>query len=146
MSRDDVKQAVFGGFDGLASAIGMIAAVALTGAYSTLLVAAVALAAGAAVSMAAGEWLSDADGSVHRALVMGGATLIGSVSPAIPFAFGHGIFAAAGCALVTVALGGAIAEIRPGGRGRSWALTFGVLAAACGAAVAASFLAGGGAA
>lgn len=144
MSTDDAKQAIFGSFDGLASAIGMIASVALTGAYRTLLVAAVALAVGAAVSMAAGEWLSDPDASKHRALVMGGATLAGSILPALPFAFGHDTLAVGACVGLTVLAGAGIAEARPGGRVESYLKTFGVLAAACGAAVAAGLIAGGG--
>ena len=143
MRADDLRQAVFGAFDGLASAIGMIAAVALTGHDSTLIVAAVALAVGSAVSMAAGEWLSDADASTRRALVMGAATLAGSILPAMPFALGNGAAAVGGCGALTVAAGCAIAEVRPGARWRSYRLTFGVLAVACGAAIAASALAGG---
>lgn len=140
--RDDARQAIFGSFDGLSSAIGMIAALAIGGQTRSLLLAAVALAIAAAVSMAAGEWLADPDSSVRRAAVMGVATLTGSAAPAIPFAVAHGTPAGVGCGVVTVACAAGIAELRPGSRARSYALTFGVLAVACGLAVGASLLAG----
>lgn len=144
MTSDDAKQSIFGLFDGLASAIGMIAALAIAGNTHSLLVAALALAAGAAVSMGCGEWLSDPEAKPHRAVVMGAATLVGSSAPAVPFAFlPAGIMASAGCALVTIGCGAGIAEIRPGARGRSYALTFTVLVLSCVAGVAASLLATG---
>lgn len=142
MTRDDARQAVFGSFDGLSSAIGMIAALALRGETHTLLVAAVALAVAAAVSMAAGQWLSDPESSVRRATVMGVATLAGSALPAAPFAVVSGVPADVACLLVTVGCAAAIAELRPGARPQSYALTFGVLVVACGLAVGASLLAG----
>jgi len=142
VTRDDARQAIFGSFDGLASAIGMVAAVAITGQIHTLVLAAVALAVGAAVSMAAGEWLSDPDASLHRAGVMGLATLIGSALPALPFIVLANTTAVLGCALVTVGCGALIAELRPGARGRSYGLTFGVLGVASVAAVGASLVAG----
>lgn len=141
MSRDDARQAVFGGFDGLASAVGLVAALAAHGGGQVIR-AAIALAAGAAVSMAAGEWLADPQRQTRRALVMGGSTLAGSIAPAIPFLLAAGNVADVGCAAVTAGCGVAIAELRPGGRAASYAATFGVLAVACAAAVAASLAAG----
>jgi VIT1/CCC1 family predicted Fe2+/Mn2+ transporter len=141
VSRDDLKQAVFGGMDGLSSAIGMIAALALSGS-GAVLVAAVALAVGSAVSMAAGEWLSDPEQSSHRALVMGVATLAGALLPAVPFAVLSGGPADAACLLVTMGLAGLVAELRPEDRLQSYARTLGVLILTCSAAVGASVLAG----
>lgn len=142
MTRDDTAQAVFGAFDGTCSAVGMIASLAISNAAS-LLTAAIALAVGAAVSMGFGEWLSDPQSRVHRALVMGGATLAGSIVPAAPYVALTGLRAAVACAAVTVGCGAVIAELRPGARTPSYAKTFGVMVVACGAAVAASRLAGG---
>ncbi len=142
MSPADREQTIFGGFDGLCSAVGMIAVLAIANSPA-LLRAAIALAAGAAVSMAFGEWLSDPQARVHRALVMGAATLVGSIAPALPYIPLDGTGAAVACAGVTVVCGAAIAELRPGARASSYARTFGVLIVACAAAVAASRLAGG---
>lgn len=142
MTAADREQAIFGGGDGLSSAIGLIAALAISGA-ATLLTAAIALAVGAAVSMGLNEWLADPQSRVHRAAVMGAATLAGSIAPAVPYVALGGLGAAVACAAVTVGCGSVIAELRPGARAPSYCKTFGVLVVACGAAVLASRLAGG---
>ena len=142
MGPDDRRQAVFGGFDGLTSALGLIVATALTVGVHALAVAAVALAVGAAVSMGAGEWLSDPDASRRRAVVMGVATLVASALPAVPFFVLSGLAAFVGCALITTALVVVIAEVRPGGRARSYALTAGILVLAAALAVGSGLIAG----
>ncbi len=142
MRPDDRKQGIFGVFDGLASALGVIVATAATGNAHTVVVAAVALAVGAAVSMAAGEWLSDASGSGHRAAVMGSATLAGSILPAVPFFAMTGAPAFLACGVVTILLAALIAQARPGGALRSYSVTFAVLGVAASLAVATSLAAG----
>lgn len=141
MTADDRTQAVFGAFDGLASALGMVIALAVAGSTHALVVGAVALAFAAGASMAAGEWLSDHEQSPRRAVVMGLATLVGGLAPAVPFALGSGIVAYVGTVSVAVMGGAIIAELRPGAPLPSYLQTFGVLVGATTLGVAASLLA-----
>jgi VIT1/CCC1 family predicted Fe2+/Mn2+ transporter len=139
---EDGSTVVFGLFDGTTSALGVIVATAATGNAKAVIVASVALAVGAAVSMAAGQWLSDTKRSLRRALVMGLATLLGSILPAVPFFAVSGFLAWVCCGVVTVALASLIAEVRPGAPLPSYAITFTVLTVAAGLAIAASLAAG----
>ena len=142
MTADDRAQVVFGSFDGLVSALGMVLALALT--HSPALVtAAVALAVASAASMGAGEWLADTGGSLRRASVMAAATLAGSITPALPFIVGGGPAAFVACGLLTGAWVVVIAEVRPGAPLPSYAKTAGVLVAATALGLGASILAGG---
>lgn len=129
MTADDRTETIFGGFDGLTSTISMIGAAVIAGTLRGLGVYAVGLAVGAAWSMGSGQYLSDPQRRVHLAVVMALATLAGSIAPAVPFLVGGGtaIDVAAACAL-TLAVGAAIAELRPGSRAASYRLTFAVLA------------------
>lgn len=108
VSRDDLRQAIFGSFDGLTSALGVITGLIVAGTHSSsrILAASLGLAVAATVGMAAGEYLSDESRSVRRASVMGAATLTGSMVPAVPFAFGYGAgqLIAAGTLTVAAAL------------------------------------------
>jgi VIT1/CCC1 family predicted Fe2+/Mn2+ transporter len=142
MTHRDARQVVFGCFDGLASALGVIVATASTGNAHSVVIAATALAVGAAVSMGAGQWLSDDAKSTRKALVMALATLGGSILPAVPFFALAGPLAWLCCGAVTVGLGAVIAEVRPGKVVPSYALTFSVLIVASGLAVATSLAAG----
>src|ERR1700727_655755 len=127
MTRDDSVEVVFGGFDGLCSALGVIVAVASQGNLRAVAVGSVALAVGSAASMGAGQWLSDRQGNLRKACLMAGATLAGSILPAIPFFALTGPLAWLCCGAVTLGLGAVIAEVRPGGALRSYTLTFTVL-------------------
>ena len=142
MTPDDREQLIFGLFDGVTSALGMVLALAATGNVRGLVVAAVALAVGAAVSMGAGEWLSDTSSSLHRAAVMASATLAGSVAPALPFLIFAGVPAFVVCAALTVLTVVVIAEARPGAPLPSYTKTAGVLLVATTLGVGASLLAG----
>lgn len=88
--QDDLKQAVFGGFDGCTSALGVVTGLVVAGTHSGshILAAALGLAIAATVGMGAGEYLSDVTRNLRRAAVMAVATLTGSLLPALPFAFG----------------------------------------------------------
>ena len=92
MSKDDLKQGVFGSFDGLTSALGVITGLVVAGVHDGrhILAASLGLAIAATTGMAAGEYLSDTSRSKRRAAVMGAATFLGSVLPALPFATGYG--------------------------------------------------------
>lgn len=136
-------QAIFGSFDGLTSALGLIIASAITAGQGAVLVAAIALAVGSGVGMGAGEWLSDESASLPKAFAMALATIIGVLLPALPWIFVHGDLAFVLCGLITIGMGAAIAELRPGSRLWSYEVTFGVLIIASGLAIGASLFAGG---
>ena len=141
MTSDDTRMIVFGAFDGLTSAVGLVLVAALTSGSNVLAVS-IALAVGAAISMAAGEWLAD-DQPVdrgRRAALMGLATLVGSIVPALPFAVAAHSAARVGALAFTCGAGVVIAEVRPGKRLPSYAKTLGVLALSCGLAVGCALL------
>lgn len=88
LAASDVRsQAIFGAFDGLTSAIGVVVASLLQNNLHTLVVVAAGLAAAAAIGMGTGEWLGDPSRNLKRSLVMAVSTAFGSFLPAIPFIF-----------------------------------------------------------
>jgi len=136
-NRDEI---VFGGLDGLTSALGVMAGAYLANARAkTVLITGLGLAIAAAVSMAGGEALSDeeADGRIVRAAYMGGATLVGSFLPIAGFIFDRRaglVF----CIVITVCVGATVAHLRPGAWWPSIVKTFAVLAVAAGLSVVAA--------
>lgn len=131
MTRDDVRMAVFGSFDGLTCTVGIMFGALLTNGAVFVLV--LALAVSEAVSMAAGEWLADdeQDGNRRRrVIVMGLSSFVACLVPAIPFLFCSGVLAVVLTGLLVLAAAAVIAEIRPGPRGSSYLKTYGVLIAA----------------
>ena len=124
MTQDDLKQAIFGSFDGLTSALGVIAGLLAAGVTDAgrILAAALGLAVAATVGMGAGEYLSDTGHDLRRAGVMAGATMTGSLAPALPFAFGYGTPQLTASVAVTAAGGLLI------GRFRGYRVTFAILA------------------
>lgn len=144
LSRADISGATFGGFDGAVSLLGLLAGEIVAHASGALvLTTAAGLAIAATVSMAAGEYLSDVEsgGRTHRALVMGTATFVGSLLPALPFALMGGVAGMAASVVLVLLLGVLIAEVRPGGRGGRYAVTFALLAVASLLSVGGSLLA-----
>jgi hypothetical protein len=125
--QDDLKQAIFGSFDGITSALGVVTGLVIAGTHdgSRILAAALGLAVAATVGMGAGEYLSDTNRSLRRAGVMGSATLAGSLAPAVPFVAGYGAAQLIACGLI-VAAGGVLI-----GRFRGYRLTFAVLVVVC---------------
>ncbi len=140
---NDRAVAILGLFDGLASALGMVLALALQGMLRGLVIAAVAGAVGAGASMAAGEWLADGDSSLRRARMMGGATLLGCLTPAVPFFVTRAWPAYVACAVLTGALGVVVARLRPEAQPESYIKTFSVLAVATTLALGAGAVTGG---
>jgi VIT1/CCC1 family predicted Fe2+/Mn2+ transporter len=135
--------AVFGGFDGATSVIGIL--LALTGHTTQVLPAAVGLAVAGGVGMAAGQWLSaDAEAGPAEAVAIGGATAAGTLLPALPYVWLHGMAAIACSAAVLLLIGAVITATRARDRSlaRAAAETYGVLLAVC-AAVAACTIATG---
>jgi hypothetical protein len=136
MTRDDLRQAIFGSFDGLTSALGVIAGLLAAGVHNggRILAGALGLAVAATIGMGAGEYLSDTSHNRRRALVMAGATLAGSVVPAIPFVTGYGRSQVIACGLLTIC--GALVI----GRYRGYRITLGILAIVASLTVALSVL------
>lgn len=125
-----LRPAVFGTFDGVTAVLGIL--LSLHGHPGWVLPSALGLAVAEGVGMAAGEWLSDSGSGFAASGVIGAATALGSLLPAVPFAVLPMPWAAVASALALVALGVGISAIRSRDRGwgRGLLETFGVLAAA----------------
>lgn len=123
MQAADLKQAIFGSFDGLTSALGVTAGLIAAGVHfgPRILAAALGLAVAATVGMGAGEYLSDTGRSKRLAIVMGAATFCGSIAPAVPFAAGYGP-AQLTASIAVVLFGGVLI-----GHFRGYRITFTVL-------------------
>lgn len=135
--------AVFGGFDGATSVVGVL--LTLTGRPGQILPTTLGLAVAGGVGMAAGSWLSaDSDAGPREALVIGAATAVGTLLPALPYALLAGAAAMVCSGLLLVLLGAGITAVRACDRslGRAAAETYGVLFAVS-AAVAAAAVATG---
>lgn len=144
MSRAWTRPAVFGASEGMMSILGVV--FYLGNRQGLILPAAAIGGVSAALSMAAGEWLSDSDNGLGASLVMGTATGVGSIVPAVPYAVLHGAAAfsvsALLCALLTVVVG--LLRTTPAQRGRRVAVTIGVLAVVYGATLACALATRGG--
>lgn len=137
------SESVFGIFDGSTSTLGILAGLLISGATAhTVLVACAGLAVASAASMAAGDYL--AGKSCRLSVVMGLATLVGSLVPAVPVVAFPGLPGVLLATLLVVLLGVGIAEVRSRttSRARGYLSTFAVLIAASGLAVAVSLLLG----
>jgi VIT1/CCC1 family predicted Fe2+/Mn2+ transporter len=143
--RSLASTAVFGGFDGTSSLLGVIVYLLVTH-PALIFPAALSGAVSSALSMGAGEWLSDSENGFAASFVMGAATLTGALLPAVPFAFGSGPGPVAASAVLCAAIGCTVARLR-GNRGLGLALTetFGLLTVILGVTAAlAAWLPGGG--
>lgn len=115
-------RAIFGVFDGGTSLVGVLAGLIVThAAPGVILATCFGLAVASAVGMASGDYLAGASRS--EAFVMGLATLIGSVVPALPLVFLTGWLAYALATALLLCLGIAIAEINPQPRRVAYATT-----------------------
>lgn len=140
-----LKPAIFGGFDGTASLLGVVIYLLLT--HPALIFPTAASGAlSSAISMGGGEFLSDSDSGLAASGVMAAATFTGAVLPAVPFAFGTGPAEITACSLIIIGIGIVVSAMRPS-RGRSLALaeTFGLLALVAAVVVACGLLLPGGA-
>jgi VIT1/CCC1 family predicted Fe2+/Mn2+ transporter len=142
MTKDDKKQSIFGLFDSLTSMLGIILALAITGNYKSLVIASIAGAVGAAGSMAGGEWLSDKEMSLHRASVMGIATFVGGILPALPFFIVANLIGLIVSILIAIILGIIISYLRPEDFRTSFKQTFRLLIPVTALALFVSLLAG----
>jgi VIT1/CCC1 family predicted Fe2+/Mn2+ transporter len=142
MTRDDISQAIFGSFDGVVSVIGVM--VALLARPTPIIVeASVGLAAASAVGMMAGEYLGDDTRNVRRAVVMGVATIVGTMCPVVPFMLLTKELAIVVAVILVLVISLAIARARAQATsGRAYVETFGVLLLAAGVTALVSWLTG----
>ena len=114
--------------DGLMSMLGVV--LYLMGHQSLIFPAALSGGISSALSMAGGEWLSDSENGLGASCVMGGATGLGAILPALPYAFGAGPAAVAESIVICCLIGFVVACLRPNrGLGMAVVETFGILAA-----------------
>jgi hypothetical protein len=139
-----LKAAIFGGFDGTASLLGVVIYLLLT--HPALIFPTAASGAlSSAISMGGGEFLSDSENGLAASAVMAAATFAGAVLPAVPFAFGTGPAEIAVSSLIIIGIGVVVSLMRENrGRGLSLAETFGLLALVAGVVVACGLLLPGG--
>jgi len=109
----DLKEAIFGSFDGMTSTLGVVAGLLAAHASAPKIVAAaIGIAVAATVGMGAGQYLSDGERNLRNAIVMALATLVGSVIPAVPFLFGDSRSCIAASLAVTAVAAGFIGHYR----------------------------------
>ncbi len=121
-AHSDRREAIFGSFDGMTSTLGVVAGLLATHATAPkILSAAIGIAVAATVGMGAGQYLSDGERNLRKALVMAVATLIGAVLPAIPFIFGD----SQACVLASIAITIAAAAVI--GHYRGYVVTYAIL-------------------
>lgn len=120
-----ITTAIFGASDGLVASMALILATMSHG-RKVVLAAAIGLLIAEGFGMAASQYLSDVKRDLRLALIMGVATSLAIVLPAVPWAVGSGTAAAVGSCAIGVVLGGVIAYMRPGGW-TEWLQTYGVL-------------------
>lgn len=109
----NLKEAIFGSFDGMTSTLGVVAGLLATHASASKIVAAaIGIAVAATIGMGAGQYLSDGARNLRNALVMAAATLVGSVVPAVPFLFGDSRACIAASIAVTAVAAGFIGHYR----------------------------------
>jgi VIT1/CCC1 family predicted Fe2+/Mn2+ transporter len=109
----DLREAIFGSFDGMTSTLGVVAGLLATRANASHIVAgAIGIAVAATIGMGAGQYLSDDQRKLRKAFVMALATLIGSILPAVPFFFGKSTACVVASIVITVLAAGVIGHYR----------------------------------
>jgi VIT1/CCC1 family predicted Fe2+/Mn2+ transporter len=123
LGRSYAKEAIFGSFDGMTSTLGVVAGLLATKSTAPhILAGAIGIAVAATVGMGAGEYLSDENQDIRKAVVMAVATLIGSVLPALPFIFGTSRLCVLASAVITLLAAAVI------GHYRGYVATYAILA------------------
>ncbi len=130
-----MREAIFGSFDGMTSALGVVAAAYVTSSAHVLVIASICLAIASAVSMAGGMFLSEQGvqkDEMQRAGVMAGATFAGSFLPAVPFLFAPKPVALVLALVLVCGAAIVIAQVRVPTHGavRAYAQTLGLLVVA----------------
>jgi ABC-type dipeptide/oligopeptide/nickel transport system permease component len=122
-----VTTAIFGASDGLVATMALILATQSHG-RKVVLAAAIGLLIAEGFGMAASQYLSDVKRDLRLALIMGVATSLAIVAPAVPWTFTAGSVAVLSSCVIGLILAGVIAYLRPGGW-TEWVQTYGVLIA-----------------
>lgn len=139
MSRDELSKVIFGSFDGMTCVLGVIAAGCVTGNMHALILAAIGLSLAEGVAMAGGTYLSEVADvqSVKHAGLIGGASCVGVLVPALPFLFAPKMVAIALSACLTCLLAVIIAQARVTSLGAiaAYAQTFAILLFAAGVSI-----------
>lgn len=144
---DNVSKFVFGSFDGLNCILGVIAAGYVTGDIHALTLAAIGLAIAEGIAMAGGSYLSELV-SVYRmrhALIIGGASAVGILVPALPFFFAPRNVAILLSLFLVVCFAAIIASVRIKTLGilEAYVQTFGIVFFAAVVSIAATLLLNG---
>lgn len=142
MAESVSSRGVFGLFDGTTSVAGILGAV---GTHPKLLLpAVVGLAVASAVGMGAGEWLSEGKTSWPAVAMMAGATLAGTIIPALPMLLIHGLKGVLIAIIIGLCMALAIGYVRSERNGDlAYVQTVGVLVAATSLAILAARVGGG---
>lgn len=120
-----VSTAIFGASDGLVATMALILATMGHG-RRVVLAAAIGLLIAEGFGMAASQYLADPKRDLRLAFIMGAATSVAIIVPAIPWTFSAGASAAVGSCAIGLVFAGVIAYARPGGV-ESWIQTYSVL-------------------
>jgi VIT1/CCC1 family predicted Fe2+/Mn2+ transporter len=122
-----VSPAVFGLADGMMSLLGVV--LFLLGHRNLIFPAALSGGISSALSMAGGEWLCDSANGLGASAVMGLATGLGAILPAVPYAVITGPVAIAASVVICVLIAAAVSFLRPARLPVAAAQTFGILGA-----------------
>jgi FtsH-binding integral membrane protein len=116
---------IFGASDGLVASIALILAT-MTHGQRVVIAAVIGLLIAEGLGMAASQFLSDPKRNLRQAMIMGVATSITIIVPAVPWIFSSGATASVFSCLIALAFAGFISRARPGGWS-TWLQTYGVL-------------------
>jgi hypothetical protein len=116
---------IFGASDGLVASIALILAT-MTHGRKVVLAAVIGLLIAEGLGMAASQFLSDPKRNLRQATIMGVATSIAIIVPAVPWTFSSGNAAAVVSCAIALIFAGFISRARPGGWS-TWVQTYGVL-------------------
>jgi FtsH-binding integral membrane protein len=116
---------IFGASDGLVASIALILAT-MTHGQRVVIAAVIGLLIAEGLGMAASQFLSDPKRNLRQAMIMGVATSITIIVPAVPWIFSSGAGASVFSCLIALVFAGLISRARPGGWS-TWLQTYGVL-------------------
>jgi FtsH-binding integral membrane protein len=116
---------IFGASDGLVASIALILAT-MTHGRKVVVAAVIGLFIAEGLGMAASQFLSDPKRNLRQAMIMGVATSITILVPAVPWTFSSGATAVAITCVIALVFAGLISRARPGGWS-TWLQTYGVL-------------------
>ena len=116
---------IFGAADGIVASIALILAT-MTHGQRVVIAAVIGLLIAEGLGMAASQFLSDPKRNLRQAMIMGAATSITIIVPAVPWIFSSGGAASVFSCLIALVFAGLISRARPGGWS-TWLQTYGVL-------------------